>query len=466
MLWLGGIKAGGRYDELVTGPFSRPPGAFGFRVAGGIFSSSIYKEEKQMKDTKELYTALLGLRHPWHVSEVKLSLDANRVDVWAKDDPHQKLSCPECGKLAPVYDHAEEQVWRHLDTCQCETYLHARLPRINCPEHGVKRILAPWAGPRSKITLLFERWMIDTLKECDVRGATRLLGTNWDETWAVVERAVDRGLSRKERRVPEYLGIDEKSFAKRHRYETLVCDLERSTVEFVVDDRKQESLEEYYSQFTAEELAEVKAIAMDMWDPYIAATKAHVPKAEEKIVFDRFHIFRYLTDAVDKVRRQESKVLAVVGDERLKGTRYLWLKNADKLTQPQQKEFAAIRWVNLKTGRAWSIKETLRKFWQYTYAKRAKAFFRRWYFWATHSQLRPIIQAAKTLKNHLANILTYFKHRITNATTEGFNSKIQMIKNMACGFRNREHYKTAIYFHCGGLDLYPRHEIAQPCASI
>lgn len=411
-----------------------------------------------MKDT-ELYTKLLGLKHPWSIAEVKLDIDKNRVDLWLKDAPGVKHPCAKCGKLVPVYDHAEERVWRHLDTCQCETYLHAKLPRTKCPEDGVKQIKAPWAGPRSSFTLLFESKLIDTLKECDVTGATRLTDVSWDEAWRVMEKAVERGFARKQMRIPEQVGIDEKSFAKRHNYETIVCDLQRGTVEFVVDDRRQESLEKYYNEFTTDELAEVKAIALDMWDPYIAATKGHVPDAEKKIVFDRFHVFRYMTDAVDMVRKQEAKALSSVGDDRLKGTRYLWLKNADNLTEGQQAQFVALKHVNLKTGRAWAIKETLRKFWRYKYAKCAERFFRRWYFWATHSRLRPIIKAAKTLNSHLVNILTYFKHRITNATSEGINSKIQMIKNMACGFRNREHYKTAIYFHCGGLDLYPRREV-------
>ena len=118
-------------------------------------------------------------------------------------------------------------------------------------------------------------------------------------------------------------------------------------------------------------------------------------------------------------------------------------------------EFQAIRGINLKTGRAWAIKESLREFWTYGYAKPARRYFRRWYFWATHSRLSPVIKAAKTLHRHLPNILTYFKHYISNATAEGLNSKIQTLKQMACGFRNREHYRTAIYFHCGGLDLYP-----------
>jgi transposase len=149
-----------------------------------------------------------------------------------------------------------------------------------------------------------EEWLIDVLRECDVTGVTRLTATTWDVAWGVVEKAVARGLARKERRVPEYLSIDEKAFAKRHHYETLVCDLKKGTVEYVVEDRKQESLERYYRQFDREELAQVKALAMDMWDPFIAATRAFIPDAEDKIVFDRFHVTRQVTDAVDQVRRQ------------------------------------------------------------------------------------------------------------------------------------------------------------------
>lgn len=303
--------------------------------------------------------------------------------------------------------------------------------------------------------MLMECRLIDTLKECDVTGCCRLMAVSWDEGWGIVERAVRRGRERKPLRIPAYLGIDEKSFARRHNYETLVCDLQRGTVEHVVDDRKQESLEAYYQQFTAEDLAGVKAAAMDMWDPYIAATRAYIPQAEEKIVFDRYHVTRLVSDAVDKVRRQEHKLLAAQGDERLKGTKFLWLANEENIPEWRQGEFDAIRKENLRTGRAWAIKEALREFWNYTYRGCAEKFFNRWYFWATHSRLGPIIKAAKTLKGHLPNILTYFKHRISNATAEGLNSKIQMVKEMACGFRNREHYKLAIYFHCGGLDLYP-----------
>jgi len=407
-----------------------------------------------MQDT-EFYTMILGLKRPWKVVRVVLDQDRERVDVWAEHDREWKWCCPVCGKPAPVYDHCDEQAWRHLDTCQYQTFLHARLVRTNCPEHGIKQVPSSWATSRSKFTMVFECRMIDTLKECDTLGACRLMGTNWDETWSVVERAVKRGQERKERRVPKYLGIDEKAFAKRHRYETLICDLEKGTVEYVVDDRKQESLEEYFKQFTKQELSGIEAIAMDMWDPYIAATQACVPEGMKKVVFDRFHATRFVTGAVDKVRRKENAILLKEGDDSLKGTRYLWLANEEELSDQRQAEFDEIKRLNLKTSRAWALKESLRPFWNYFSVSWARKFFNRWYFWATHSRLEPMIKAAKTLKRHIENILTFFKHRITNATAEGLNSKIQMVKEMACGFRNRDHYKTAIYFHCGGLDLYP-----------
>jgi transposase len=407
-------------------------------------------------DDTQLFTKLMGLALPWRVTRVSVNMAAERVDVWVEEAPGTKFPCPTCAQPAPVYDHTPEQMWRHLDTCQCATYVHARLPRTACPVDGVKQLPAPWAEARSEYTRGFETRIIDTGKECDVTGVRRLLRTTWDATWGVLARAVARGLARKPRRIPARLGVDEKAIRKGHHYESLVCDLDAGTVEAVVDDRAQASLEAYYRQFTPEELATIEAIAMDMWEPYILATHACVPDAAKKIVFDKYHATRYVTDAVDRVRRQEHKALQAQDDRRLTGTKHLWLWNEENVPEWRRAEFDLLKHAELKTSRAWAIKEALRGFWNYLYPKCAEKYFTAWYFWATHSRLTPIIEAARTLKRHLPNLLTYFKHWITNATSEGINSKIQTLKLMACGYRNREHYKTAILFHCGGLDLYPR----------
>ncbi|MBC7660237.1 MAG: transposase [Chitinophagaceae bacterium] len=170
---------------------------------------------------------------------------------------------------------------------------------------------------------------------------------------------------------------------------------------------------------------------------------------------DKFHLVSYLTKAVDEVRRKEHKVLIIDGDDALKGTKYLWLKNPDNWSDENQKTFKNLQTKGLKVGRAWAIKETFNNLWEYTYQKLAKKFFDEWYWWAAHSRLDPMIKVAKMLKRHLGNILTYLTHRITNGTAEGFNSKIQSIKSAARGFRNFSNYRIAILFHCGRLQLHP-----------
>ena len=407
-------------------------------------------------DDTELFAKLLGIAAPWRVTRVTVNVPAERIDVWVEETAGTKFPCPTCRTPAAVYDHTPEQVWRHLDTCQCQTFVHARLPRTACPVDGVKQVPAPWAEARSQYTRLFEARVLATCRECDVSGVVRLLATSWDATWGALTRAVARGLARKARRVPARLGIDEKAIRKGHHYETVVVDLDTGTVEAVLDERTQASLEAYYRQFTEEELATIEAIAMDMWEPYVLATHACVPGAATKIVFDKYHAVRTVTAAVDEVRRTEHQALRAQKDERLTGTKYLWLWNAENVPEWRRAEFDALKGAALKTGRAWAIKEALRGFWGYTYPKCAAKYFAAWYFWATHSRLAPVIKAAKTLQRHLPNLLTYIRHGITNATSEGINSKIQTLKQMACGYRNREHYKTAILFHCGGLDVAPR----------
>ena len=407
-----------------------------------------------MEDTG-LYQYLLGLKSPWSVSRVGLDVERQRVDVWAEHEKNAEWVCPECQKESTLYDHAEERLWRHLDSCQFKTFLHARIPRVKCMEHGVLQVLVPWAEPKSRFTILFERLAIDVLRECDVTGATRILKMSWDEAWNIMERAVARGKLRKQDRVLKQIGVDEKAIAKGHNYLTLVSDINNGTVEHIADDRKQISLEGYYQSLTEEQLEGIEAVAMDMWDPYIAATRAYVPSAESKIVFDRFHIMGYIGKAVDTVRKQEHRERMKEGDETLKGSKYLWLYSKENVPENRRNEFAVLQKLELKVGRAWAIKETLRKLWHYSYPGSANKFWKRWYFWATHSRLKPIIEVAGTIKRHIANVLTYIRHRITNAVSEGLNSKIQTIKKMAYGFRNKEHFKTAIYFHCGGLDMYP-----------
>lgn len=407
-------------------------------------------------DERTLYAKLLRLEAPWAVRQVDVNDAETIVHFWLECPRGTgDLPCPKCPRRCPVYDHRERQ-WRHLDTMQFETRIHASVPRVECPDHGVRQVNVPWAGSGSRFTVLFEGETIDWLGEASVAAVGRRLRLSWGQCWTVMRRAVARGLERREELDLFEVGVDEKSFQRRHDYVTIITDLIEPRVLYVGDDRTQETLEAFWAMGLNDRQREgIEAVAMDMWKPYIQATKARLPDGEHKIVFDRFHVAKHLGEAVDRVRRAEAKELAAKGDRRLVGTRYTWLRSPENFTAQAWKDFAPLRDSSLKVARAWAMKDAVGKLWSYRSVAEAQAYFKRWYFWATHSRLRPMIEKAWMMKRHLAGILGYLQHRLTNAASEALNSKIQAIRTKARGFRNRGNYKTAIYFHCGNLDLYP-----------
>lgn len=271
-----------------------------------------------------------------------------------------------------------------------------------------------------------------------------------------MQRAVARGQARKKERPLRYVGVDEKAFRKGHSYMTVVCDLERSTVEYVSEGRTTQSLADYYETLRPAQRGGIEAVAMDMWEPYVQATLEHVPLAAEKIVFDRFHIMKHMNEAVDAVRREEHRALTAQDDDTLKGTKHWWLYAMENVPDKYQTTFKRVRDQNLRTSRAWAIKETLRDLWTYHSTTWARKFFDQWRRWVNRSRLEPVKEVARMLARRIENVLSYCRHEITNAVAEGLNSKITAVKHRACGYRNKENFKTAIYFFAGGLDLCPR----------
>ena len=282
-----------------------------------------------------------------------------------------------------------------------------------------------------------------------------MLELSWDEVDTIMKRAVKRGLARKELYLPAKIGVDETSFQKRHQYVTVVSDLVEGTVEYVADDHSQSSLDGFYEQFEPEELEQLETVAMDMWAAYINSTEGHVSDAENKIAFEKFHVSKHLNDGVDKVRRQEHKELHKEGDDRLAGTKYLWLKNPQQMTFEGWLTFIRLRNSALKTADACAIKELAMSLWGYVRRGWAEKAWKRWMSWASQFNLEPMSRVVRMVGRHLDGILNAVVKKVTNAGAEGLNSKIQLIKKNARGFRNRERFKNAIYFYCGGLALYP-----------
>lgn len=410
-----------------------------------------------MRDT-ELYQTLLGLTAPWEVAAVNVTKPSadralGEVAVAVRWRAAAPLVCPSCGQKGPRYD-CRPRRWRHLNTMQWKTFITAEVPRVNCPQCGVKQVRVAWAEDASRFTELFEAFAIQVLKAVRSKvQAQWLTELSWDQVDRIMERAVARGLDRRSLQDLTDLGLDEKSFGKGHDYVSVLHDVAGRRVLEVVPERTRKAADTLWAAIPEAQRQGVAAVAVDMWEPYLEATRAAVPRAA--IVHDKFHCAKELNKAVDLVRRREHRELKREGDATLVKTKYLWLKNPRNWTEHQRERFHSLKLDTLKVGRAWAIKEAFADFWDYHYAASARKFFDRWYFWATHSRLAPIVDAAKTLKRHLPGLLAYTKHRITNAVAEATNATIQLTKANARGYRNFAQYRIAILFHCGKLDLYP-----------
>ena len=398
------------------------------------------------------YSQALGLTEPWNVSSVNLDVAARKLDIEILyDDRH--APCPECGASCAIHNLRDSRSWRHLDMMQFTTTIRAEIPRTSCTTHGVKSLPVPWADAHSRFTLLFEHFAIEVIQAtASISQAQSLLRLAWDAIQRIKERAVERGLARRTTEDIVHVGIDEKSFLKGHHYASLATDLTLGRVLDVVEHRTIEAATELLKKAIPEALrTHVLAGAMDMWEPFMKSFHAVFPGAA--IVHDKYHISSYLGKAVDMVRRKEHRAFMKDGNELLVGAKYLFLKN--ELDGDEKKRFRALMKDELKVGRAWSLKEAFRHFWEYGYVGAARKFFACWYFRATHSRLKPMIEVAKMLKRHLDGLLAYCRHKISNAVTEGLNSKIQAIKANARGFRNFQHYRVAILFSCGKLNMLP-----------
>ncbi len=406
-----------------------------------------------MRD-KDLYAQILGIKSPWQVSEVDLKVAKGEVMVRVEREEGIRSCCPSCGKESPGYD-SRTRRWRHLDTCQYKTILVADVPRVKCEKHGVVTVSVPWAEPNSGFTAMFEALVIDWLKEASTLGVSRLMGLSWNAIDGIMQRAVERGLSRREEMHMTQIGVDETAFRKRHDYVTIVSDQEAGTVLHVGHDRKKQGLKDWYGSLNEAQRGAIESISMDMWPAFINATLESIPDAENKIAFDKFHVAKYLGEAVDKVRRQEHKMLMSDGYDDLKGSKYDWLYNPENMTRKHKMRFKMLRESTLKTARAWAIKEMAMSLWHYVSKTWARKRWEQWLAWAVRSRLKPIRKVAKIIKEHLWGILNAIILKVSNGPAEGLNSRIKTIKVRSRGFRNKKRFANAIYFHLGGLDLYP-----------
>lgn len=406
--------------------------------------------------TNDDLALILRLAPKWCLGKVECRHAKGETHLWIHAEP-EALVCPLCGTACPIYDHTSERVWRHLDLCDYRSFLHASIPRVMCPTHGVRRIQVSWADPRIALTHAMERRVLDELRATKTTLATaRILQLGWDQVHSVMKRGVARGLLRRANQPLHHVAVDEKALAKGQSYVTLIYDIDRSIVLDVVEHRTTESLSLYWQGVPYAIREEIQGIAMDMWQPYITATLQWVPGASWKIVHDRFHVASHMGKAVDDTRIEEHRRLKAEGDYTLTGTKHWWLYGQENLPIRLVDNLARLVATDLQTAQAWTLKENLRHLWSLPTFESARQYGLNWAQEAIKSGLKPVIKVANMIIHHIDQIANYARHRITSGKAEGINSVVMAIKRVARGYRTWQSFRTAILFFCGGLDVYPR----------
>jgi transposase len=401
-----------------------------------------------MKDT-DLFQMALGLTPPWEVVSSEFDPREQRLDIRLGFARGSTFSCPDCGQTGLKAHDTIEKTWRHLNFFQHEAYLTAKVPRIRCEQCGVKMVAVPWARPGSGFTLLFEAMILTLVKAMPVKAVAAYVGEHDTRLWRVVHHYVDEARKNTDHSKITRFAVDETATKRGHNYVSLFVDLDERKVLFATEGKGATTVDRFQQDFCDHGGCPnmVTEACCDMSQSFITGINKNFPEAQ--ITFDKFHTMKIINEAVDEVRRAEQK-------ERpeLYKTRYIWLKNPEKLKKRQNELLAelTLKKFNLKTSRAYHLKLNFQELFNQP-AELAEAYLKKWYYWATHSRLEPMKQAAYTVKRHWNGILRWFKSKVSNGILEGLNSLVQSAKAKARGYRSTRNLIAMIYLIGGRLEF-------------
>jgi transposase len=400
----------------------------------------------------ELFQQALHINAPWFIKSVDFNADKKRLDIdidFKKGSTFADPDAPlDSAEMFKAYD-TVQKTWQHLNFFEYECHLHARVPRIKRDDGKVRLIPTPWEGRVSGFTLLFEALLMQLCKAMPVHNVSQLTGVSDHKVWRVLDTYIALAKKDEDFSGLSIIGMDETSIAKGHEYITLFVDLvERRTVHISAG-KDNKTVVDFVEKLEAKrgDRKAIKQVSCDMSPAFIKGVKENLPEAE--ITFDKFHIIKLINEAVDQVRREEGRYTP-----ELKGNRYIFLKNSLNLTDKQKeiKDELSLAKLNLKSIRAMHIRESFQQIYQAESSKEFEGLLNDWYYWATHSQLAPIVKVAKTIKKHWEGILSWKKSQINNGILEGLNSILQAAKRKARGYKI-QHFKTIAYLLTGKLDF-------------
>ena len=424
---------------------------------------------------ESVFGAALGLVSPWQVSQVEFDPDGGRLDIHLDYGRGSQFACPmsDCDQLScPAHDRLSKQ-WRHLDFFQHEAYLSARVPRVDCPVHGVHLIEVAWARPGSGFTLLFEAALLTYAKYMAVAPLAAMAKEQDTRVWRVLEHHVEAARAGLDFSEVTDVGMDETSSRRGQDYVSVFMDLQESQVLFATQGRDAATVRAFAEDLAAhggKPTKQVQRVSCDMSPAFIKGIKEHLGggvtdpghsgssrvEHQPEIVFDRYHVVAKMNKAVDLVRRAEVKTRP-----ELRGSRYVWLKNDANLTAKQRTRRVWLTRASmaLATTRAARWRDDFNGFYEQPTPELAEAYMRRWCYGAKRSRLEPVKDFVKTVEAHWDGILAWATHRISNGLLEGTNSLIQSAKRRARGYRSKSKMITIIYLIAGKLPLRQIHTI-------
>lgn len=405
-----------------------------------------------MLSQKELFSKALMIESPWFIEDLKFNPAEGKLEIWINFIRGSSFFYEDADLgvqgMYKAYD-TTLKTWRHLNFFQYECYLHAWVPRVDLGKKK-RQVKVPWEGQSSGFTLLFEALILELVKVMPVHQVSQLLGVYDKKLWDMMKSYVESCRAEEDFSEVKVVGVDETSVRRGHDYVSLFVDLEMKRTIFVSEGRDHKVVDAFSKDLTDHQGSpdNIEQISSDMSPAFIKGVETYLPAAA--IVFDRFHVTKLLNEAVDKVRRVEVKANPI-----LTGNRYLFLKNTTNLSPSQKNKLESIRvsGLNLKTMKALAIREAFQQIYSAPSPELFHQWLKKWYFWATHSRIPQIIEAAKTIKRHWDGVINWVDYQISNGILEGFNSVFQAAKAKARGYRKTETIKTIIYILTGKLDF-------------
>jgi transposase len=402
-----------------------------------------------------LFEAALDIQAPWEIKEVRLDRERRRLDIVLDFQKGALFSCIKCNRLLTAYD-TRMREWRHLDFFQYETHIYAPLPRTDCPNCGVRTIEVRWAKPQSGFTLSFEALVIELAKVMTIKAASNRLRISDDCIWRLLKRVVAQAMSQQDLSGVCAIAVDETSWQKGHKYVSFVFDYHTKKLIFGVEGKDHKVLEMFaqYLEGHGGKRENIRQVCCDMSRAFIKGIGENFPQAA--ITFDKFHVIKAANEALEKIRRREVHENPV-----LKGSRWDWMKNPNKLNEAEQKRINdTLSQKRLQTGKAYRLKVLLQEILdarrEMTY-EAGKAELKGWLRWALRCRIPEMVEVAQMIRHHLEGILNWFSSRMTNALLEGYNSVLRAGRGIARGFRTSVNVIIKSFLTAGNLDFgYPK----------